>query len=465
MRVLGEIDIAHTCYDIRLGSQHCYVRFPRFVDPSTCFSFAVLKRTYYVYAPTVHEARQWTDALTNASYVLNRDRPRSLSCSPALQVARAVKPSIPLQPNLSQKENREPLMHLQRDRRPEQRESSSHNLWIDGSPQVRHDFSGHLCDMSNSRPMLRHRAMSQSNLISPAHNYKYSPSLPSSRHMSLSQTALSHPSWGICEEELDQIPEREEDWDGSVSTLPSKGKLRRHQLLSIHSAGWDASCEKLELLQQKEDAIKERLEQLQQQSELMHPHRKKLTRLSPHLEDTEASLSQPTYSTPDETHLHNSGFKQPTFPAINSEISRSLQLLTSSSSPVDRRVSNKRKLKQRQKTPAYVKSGILPEVHRVEVEDISNEETVVGHDFPSLPPPPSPRPSPFLSSTYGMVQPVKGRMMQTQHMTKHESGDEDENNDEENDSELCQTGECWEEKSSAATRYYIAPEGEVKKVS
>ena len=48
---------------------------------------SVLKRTYYLYAPTVEEAKKWVDSLISTSYLLNRSRPRSLGYSPAVQVA------------------------------------------------------------------------------------------------------------------------------------------------------------------------------------------------------------------------------------------------------------------------------------------------------------------------------------------------------------------------------------------
>ena len=388
VRVLGEIDVAHTCYDIRLGAEHCHIKFPRLVNPSTCFSFAVLKRTYYVYAPSPHEARQWADALTNASYVLNRDRPRSLSCSPAIQVARAVGS------NLVEDTEHYPMRHssgysLQA--------SSSHDLWIDGSPhQVKHTPSPNLHN-TGGKVVLRPRAMSQCNLISPAQTN--SPALPASRHMSLSQTALSRPSWGLRDDELDLIPEREESWEGGSVPL-----RRKHQLLSLHSAGWDASCERLEMLQQKEDAIKLRLEQLQQQSlQYRRP-------LSPHLEDAEVSLSQPTYSTPlttrsDDQQEHS--MSSSSSPAARN--TRSLQLLASSS-PTVNRIAAKKKLKQRKATPAAncVKISTVPEIRRAEIEDLTDEESFK-EDFPSLPPPPPPPPPPLLPSSSGTAKKVHKR--------------------------------------------------------
>ena len=383
VRVLGEIDVAHTCYDIRLGAEHCHIKFPRLVTPSTCFSFAVLKRTYYVYAPTPHEARQWADALTNASYVLNRDRPRSLSHSPAIQVARAVGSNLVEDVDHSSMRHRTGYTV---------RGASSHDLWIDGSPhQLKHTPSPSL-HSAGGKSLLRPRAMSQCNLISPAQIN--SPALPASRHMSLSQTILSHPSWGLRDEELDLIPERE-SWEGSSVPL-----RRKHQLISLHSAGWDASCERLELLQQKEDAIKQRLEQLQKQSlQYRRP-------LSPHLEDAEVSLSQPAYSTPlksgsDDQQQHHSISPSSSPAAWNS---RSLQRLASSN-PTVNKIAAKKKLKQRKATPAanYVKISELPEIRRADIENISDEESFEEH-FPSLPPPPPPPPPPLLPSSSGVAK-------------------------------------------------------------
>ena len=87
VRVLGEIDIAHTCYDVRLGAEHCSVSFPPVIPSNCCLSFSVLKRTYYAFAPTPAEATKWANVLHLSSYLLNRSRPRELSVSPAVLVA------------------------------------------------------------------------------------------------------------------------------------------------------------------------------------------------------------------------------------------------------------------------------------------------------------------------------------------------------------------------------------------
>lgn len=103
IKLLGEIDIARTCYDVRLGADKCHVSFPRVAPSCCCISFAVLKRTYYLYAPTANEASRWAESITKASRVLNRrvvagvDRrpapappgpPRPPSCPPNFRINR-----------------------------------------------------------------------------------------------------------------------------------------------------------------------------------------------------------------------------------------------------------------------------------------------------------------------------------------------------------------------------------------
>lgn len=72
LKILGEIDIARTCYDVRLGSEKCHTLFPRAAPSCCCISFAVLKRTYYVYTPTAGEADKWYQALSSMSRIINR---------------------------------------------------------------------------------------------------------------------------------------------------------------------------------------------------------------------------------------------------------------------------------------------------------------------------------------------------------------------------------------------------------
>lgn len=87
LKVLGEIDIAHTCYDVQLGGEFCQMSFPPVIPTNCCLSVSVLKRTYYLFAPTPREAAKWAESLRSASYLLNRDRPRELSVNPAVLVA------------------------------------------------------------------------------------------------------------------------------------------------------------------------------------------------------------------------------------------------------------------------------------------------------------------------------------------------------------------------------------------
>ena len=72
LKFLGQVDIARTCYDVRLGSEKCRVAFPRAAPSCCCISFAVLKRNYYVYTPTAKEAERWAQALSSISQVINR---------------------------------------------------------------------------------------------------------------------------------------------------------------------------------------------------------------------------------------------------------------------------------------------------------------------------------------------------------------------------------------------------------
>lgn len=70
-KALGEIDVARSCYDVRLGAEQCKVEFPRAVPSCCCFSFSVLKRTYYLYAATAADAKRWAESIVNVSVVLN----------------------------------------------------------------------------------------------------------------------------------------------------------------------------------------------------------------------------------------------------------------------------------------------------------------------------------------------------------------------------------------------------------
>lgn len=103
LKRLGQIDIAHSCYDVKLGSENCRVTFPRVAPSCCCLSFTVLKRSYYLYAPTAAEAKKWAETLNNESRVLNRrvvagverrkapappGPPRPPSCPPNMRINR-----------------------------------------------------------------------------------------------------------------------------------------------------------------------------------------------------------------------------------------------------------------------------------------------------------------------------------------------------------------------------------------
>lgn len=77
-KALGEIDVARTCYDVRLGAEQCKVEFPRGVPSCCCFSFSVLKRTYYLYAATAADAKRWAESIVNVSLVMNYRKKGSL---------------------------------------------------------------------------------------------------------------------------------------------------------------------------------------------------------------------------------------------------------------------------------------------------------------------------------------------------------------------------------------------------
>lgn len=72
LKLLGEVDIMRSCYDVRLGAEHCLISFPRLVSQDCCFAFAIIKRTYYVFAPTAGEAKRWTQHIANTSASLSR---------------------------------------------------------------------------------------------------------------------------------------------------------------------------------------------------------------------------------------------------------------------------------------------------------------------------------------------------------------------------------------------------------
>ena len=91
-KVLREINIAGTCYDVCLGADKVKVSFPTTIPPNCCFSFSILKRTYYVYAATETEAKRWTECIAHVSGVLRRKREVQYKAS--FQIRRDAQPPL-----------------------------------------------------------------------------------------------------------------------------------------------------------------------------------------------------------------------------------------------------------------------------------------------------------------------------------------------------------------------------------
>ena len=115
MKLLGEVDISRSCYDVRLGAERCLVGFPRLVPPGSCFAFAIVKRTYYVFAPTTEEARGWTEHIAATSAALSRRHLSALSpqpLSPTPQPGFAPRQSHSLRPHSATGANTSLIRHL-----------------------------------------------------------------------------------------------------------------------------------------------------------------------------------------------------------------------------------------------------------------------------------------------------------------------------------------------------------------
>ena len=82
-KALREIDVARSCYDVRLGADHCKVQFPSVVPSCCCLSFSVLKRTYYLFASTAAEAKRWVESISRVSLVLNYRKKTVQTARPA----------------------------------------------------------------------------------------------------------------------------------------------------------------------------------------------------------------------------------------------------------------------------------------------------------------------------------------------------------------------------------------------
>ncbi len=314
LKVLGEIDIAHTCYEVRHGSENCEIKFPPSVQSNCCFSVAVLKRTYYFYAFTEIDAEKWVTALQSTSYLINRLRPRNLTCSPAVQVAiKALndetppvppsqppphsKPAPPLPARSYSEEiqteffeerfssensesfDDEPselpiIKKLSRGGRniglsvPDLRFESTnitHNgSWIDGSPRIRSS------SMSTATPS----PLTSSSSIAADRLY---------HHHSGEQRRRRKVSYSpqFSDIEISQTPKKTHkqqryrsqgnllESDGqtistTTSTLPSPAKLSKmkQKWKSECNVQWSPAFERLEELQQQEDAIRKRIKEM-----------------------------------------------------------------------------------------------------------------------------------------------------------------------------------------------------------
>ena len=84
-KLLGEIDIARSCYEVKFGADQCKVKFPGAVPACCCFSFSILKRTYYMYAATTADAKRWAESISSVSVVLNYKKKRRHAPGPPPQ--------------------------------------------------------------------------------------------------------------------------------------------------------------------------------------------------------------------------------------------------------------------------------------------------------------------------------------------------------------------------------------------
>ena len=109
-KALGEIDVARSCYDVKFGTDQCKVEFPRAVPSCCCFSFSVLKRTYYLYAASPADAKVWAESIANVSVVLNYRKKishRPAPDPPVLHKQRPVSnPCLPIEEKQQNSEDR-----------------------------------------------------------------------------------------------------------------------------------------------------------------------------------------------------------------------------------------------------------------------------------------------------------------------------------------------------------------------
>lgn len=290
LKVLGEIDIAHTCYDVRLANK-CGVTFPSAVPPSCCFAISVLKRTYYFFAPSSQEVLKWMEAFKGASFLLNRTRSRSLEDSPAVQVATeafnqpppppitnppAPRPPHPLPPNDSTTEEEdEPsglpsfeMPHVSYRMRsvPDLRYTPNAS-WIDGSPRV---------------PAHRHAPSSREHRRVTTSSLDITPSSYRRDDRSRDQSNWSHKGHNLMNKRTSSVGSKYHQSQGNLagqdrevwlnsSTLPSSSRLahmKKQQWKSEMDTTWTPNYNRLEELYEQEREIKKKLEHLRQKEKL-----------------------------------------------------------------------------------------------------------------------------------------------------------------------------------------------------
>jgi len=74
-KVLGQMDIKRSCYDIRYGADAASkVAFPSFIPKSCCIRVSLTDRDHYLYAETPASASEWVRVLSSVSGVVSRRR-------------------------------------------------------------------------------------------------------------------------------------------------------------------------------------------------------------------------------------------------------------------------------------------------------------------------------------------------------------------------------------------------------
>ena len=299
LKVLGEIDIAHTCYEVRHGSENCDVKFPSAVPPNCCFSVAVLKRTYYFYTFKEEETEKWVQALNSTSYLINRLRPRRLNCNPAVQVAiKALhetspnppstqpppsqhKPPPPIPPynpvgDSSSEENDNGFSELPNfskmthgGRRnmsvPDLRFDSSitcNNSWIDGSPRIR---SSSISTAAATPPSpLTLSSTKKQNMQHQQRRRKRVVCSPQFSDIQTESPTYENVGKFKPQRYMSQGNLLFEDSQMEFKTLPSPARLNKmkQKWKSAYDVQLSPAFERLEELQQKEDAIRKRIEEM-----------------------------------------------------------------------------------------------------------------------------------------------------------------------------------------------------------